>query len=380
MLTIILISSLLTAGYTLLMMVYKAGWARQAAYLIPPAYEPITFISVIIPARNEAANIGACIASVLAQKYPAELFEIIVVDDHSNDGTADVVKSFKAANVHCIALADHMPTGEKVTAFKKAAITAGISQSKGGLIVTTDADCIAPHTWLINLAAIYEQQQPEMIVAPVIYAADSSIVQVFQLIDFMSMQGITGAAHKLHLGNMCNGANLAFRKIAFYDVGGYEGISHLASGDDYLLMMKINKKFPGGISYLKSADAIISTSPQPGWGSFLQQRIRWASKSGKYNDSRLTGILVLVYLYNVSLAVIAIACIFQPVLLWPLLLSLAVKIIVEYIFLRPVAKFFKKEWVLLYFPFLQPLHVLYIVLAGFMGFIGSYKWKGREVK
>ncbi len=380
MLLTIIICTLLTAAYVLLILAYMAGWARQREFVLPLVYAPRTSISVIIPARNEAANIGACIESILAQKYPEELFEIIVVDDHSEDNTAEIVREYVHKNVRCISLADVLVPGEQVNAYKKAALTAGIAHSHGALIVTTDADCTAPNAWFMHLAAIYEMEQPVMIVAPVMFSAKRSALQLFQLLDFIGMQGITVAAHSLKLGNMSNGANLAFSRQAFDKVKGYEGITHLASGDDYLLMMKMNQEYPGSIYYLKSPKAIVITAPQPNWRSLLQQRVRWASKSGKYNDTRLTLILVLVYLFNVALFSLGIAGFFDTVF-WTIVgLMLGVKIVTEYLFIIPVAWFFRREWALGYFPLLQPLHVVYIVLAGFLGFFGKYKWKGRMVK
>ena len=275
-LILIIICVLLTSGYILLMMAYIKGWDQQKDFVLPLVYDPYTRISVIIPARNEARNIGACIESIIAQVYPADLFEIIVVDDHSEDNTYEIVLEYTDKNVRCIRLSDYLPAGQNINAYKKAAIAAGIAHSNGSLIVTTDADCIAPNAWLMHIAACNEIENPSMIIAPVIYATDHSILQLFQLIDFMSMQGITAAAHKLRLGNMSNGANLAFRKSAYEAIDGYNGMNHLASGDDYLLMTRMNKFFPNSISYLKSPKAIISTTPQPGWGSFIQQRIRWA--------------------------------------------------------------------------------------------------------
>jgi len=380
MLLTFIICLLLTLAYVLLMVVYRRGWSEQKDFAISALHIPHTRISVIIPARNEEKNIGACIDAILAQIYPDYLYEIIVVDDHSEDNTAKIVKEYESKNVRCISLANYIPMGNKVNSFKKAAIAAGIAQSTGALIVTTDADCIAPNAWLMHIAAIYEQQNPVMIVAPVIYSSDNSIVQLFQLTDFMSMQGITAAAHSLKLGNMSNGANLAFRKTTFDRIGGYEGIQHLASGDDFLLMMKMNKFSPRSISYLKSEKATVSTTPQPDWKSFLQQRIRWASKSGKYNDVKLTGILLLVYLFNLSFLVLAVGSLFSSTLLFLGLGMFVTKVLAEYYFIIPVAHFFRKDWVLKYFPFLQPLHILYIITAGFLGMLGGYEWKGRRVK
>jgi cellulose synthase/poly-beta-1,6-N-acetylglucosamine synthase-like glycosyltransferase len=362
------------------MAAYRRGWAMQKEFTLPVDYVPATLISIIIPARNERNNIGACIEAILAQQYPAHLFEIIVVDDHSDDGTAEVAGKYAGSGVRCIRLADHLDADSRTVAFKKAAIAAGIAQSNSELIITTDADCTAPAQWLLYMAAIYEREGAAMIIAPVIYSSTRRIVQLFQLIDFMSMQGITMAAHHLKLGNMSNGANLAFSKAAYEQIGGYAGIDHMASGDDYLLMMKMNNNPANRISCLKSVNAIVTTTPQPGWRGFMQQRIRWASKSGKYNDPPLTAVLILVYLFNLSLAALVTGGLFHPLLLGIAGLMLAAKVVAEYIFLAPVARFFKREWALKYFIILQLLHIAYIVIAGFLGFFGGYKWKGRQVK
>ncbi|MBC7553778.1 MAG: glycosyltransferase [Taibaiella sp.] len=372
--------TLLTAAYVALFIAYGKGWAKQQEFRLPVSFEPITFISVIIPARNESGNIGACIDALLVQKYHHQLYEIIVVDDHSTDGTADIVRGYADSRVQCIALADFIMPGEKMNSYKKAAIAAGISKSGGELIVTTDADCVAPNAWLRNLACVFEQQAPSMIVGPVIYNSTGGLLPVFQLIDFMGMQGVTAASHSLKLGNMCNGANLAFTREAFNKVNGYEGIDKLASGDDYLLMTKIAKMPGASIAYVKTRHAIVSTSPQPTWGSFLQQRIRWASKSGKYNDRKLTLALLLVYFFNISFPVLAVTGFAWPRYWIYAFIMLLIKTIAEYWFMLPVTAFFHKRWSRVYFPFLQPLHILYIVTAGFLGLVGHYQWKDRKVK
>lgn len=372
---LITIACLLTLSYAMLMLLYRKGWAAQPDFELSSASEPDTSISVIIPARNEAANISHCINAILSQNYPQHLLEIIVIDDHSTDGTYEIVNAY-GKNVRCIKLAEHL-NGEKLIAYKKKALSIGIENSKGELIVTTDADCTAGPEWLRNIAAIYEQQQPVMIVAPVDFTSDNSILQLFQSIDFMSMQGITAAAHQLRLGNMSNGANLAFSRAAFNTVEGYSGIDHLASGDDYLLMMKLQNAFQDKLSYLKAKEAIVSTAPQPSWSGFIQQRIRWASKSGKYKDNKLTMVLVLVYLFNLLFLALVISAFFNSLMLLVLGAALLLKIISELYYLAPVARFFNKTKQLKYFILLQPLHIAYIIAAGFLGFVGVYKWKGR---
>lgn len=379
MIVVLYIAVLLTIIYALLMLLYRHGWRRQPVFQLQQEYTPHTSVSVIIPARNEEGNISECLRSLLEQDYPEHLLEIIVVDDHSTDSTAAEVLAFDVPYLKLIRLAEHM-TDETTVAYKKQALATGIGQSRGELVVTTDADCTGGKEWLKYIAAKYEQDKPVMIVAPVDFTSDTSLVQVFQSLDFMTMQGITVATIQLKLGNMSNGANLAFSRKAFDEVGGYTGVNHIASGDDYLLMMKLNKQYPNTIKYLKAKQAIVRTPPQPDWGSFFQQRIRWASKSGKYNDTRLTVVLLLVYLYNLSLLLTCFLCFFDKTLWLYLLSMLVVKSVFEAVYFFPVASFFRKRRQAFLFPFMQPLHITYVVIAGFLGVIGVYKWKGRTVK
>ena len=371
---------LIVLGYVTLMLVYKKGWHMQDDFVIHENYLPQTAITVIIPARNEENSISKCVQSILDNDYPEGLFEIIVMDDHSSDNTVDLVKGFNRDNVRCLRLADFLKEGEQLNSYKKKGIEIAIAYSTGELIITTDADCIVPEHWLRNMASMFEKEKSVMIVAPVAFTSDGSLLQAFQSIDFMTMQGITAAAHRLKLGNMSNGANLAYSKEAFYKVEGFKGADHLASGDDYLLMVKMQKEFSGKIAYLKSQDSIVETTPQPDWKGFLNQRIRWASKTGKYDDKKLTAILMLVYLFNLSFLILLIAG-FGNSLFWILGIGfLLIKISAELFFLIPVAAFFNKKRELFWFPFLQPMHIVYIIISGFLGFIGVYQWKGRRVK
>ncbi len=380
MIIVAYISFLLTVLYFILMLLYRAGWQRQDTFVLQPDYLPQTKISVIVPARNEEAHIGNCIKSLRAQDYPDDLLEIIVVDDHSTDATAKIIQSFTGANLHYIDLHKHIDANDAVVAYKKLALATGIVHAGGELIVTTDADCTAGPQWLKHIAAIYEQDKSVMVVAPVDFACNCSTVQLFQSLDFMSMQGITAATLQLKLGNMCNGANLAFQRTAYDKVDGYKGVDHIASGDDYLLMMKLNKAYPGAISYLKSQEAIVYTPPQHDWKGFLRQRIRWASKSGKYDDKKMTAVLSFVYLFNLLFVPMLVLSVLYPVYGIYLLAIFLVKVLVELFYLYPVASFFNKRIHLWLFPLFQPIHISYIIIAGLLGFAGVYQWKGRSVR
>ena len=361
--------------YAGLMVAYRRGWDRTPVFKIPENFIPKTRIAVIIPARNEEDAISACLQSLLAQDYPKDFLQILVVDDHSDDGTATIVENLGVPVIRMAAFPQ--PEGQ---AFKKYALQKGIEAATDAeLIITTDADCTAGPQWLKTVAAFYEKEKPAAIVAPVRFTPSADWLDIFQTLDFASMQGITAAVNTLGIGTMANGANLAFSRKSFEAVGGYEGTTHLATGDDYLLIHKMQAAFPGKIKYLKAREAIVSTAPQPDMLSFFQQRIRWASKSGKYKDTPLTAQLLLVYAVNLALLV-AFFVAFTPALSWgAFLFLLAAKAAAEFYFLDPVLRYYRLSHLSLYFLLLQPLHICYIVLAGFLGFMGKYEWKARTV-
>ena len=179
---------------------------------------------------------------------------------------------------------------------------------------------------------------------------------------------------------MCNGANLAYDRKVFYEVNGFAGVDHIASGDDMLLMHKIWKQYPDKVHYLKSKTAIVSTRPMQTWKAFFNQRIRWASKAVIYDDKRILAVLLLVYLFNLSFLVLLIAGCWHSNY-WIFLIGMWVaKTIVEFPFFISVSGFFDKQWAKKFFFFFQPLHIIYTIISGLFGQFGKYEWKGRKVR
>ena len=367
-------------AYCVLIGVY-CYWFLQLKKYQPSQLQPArTFFSIIIPARNEALFIEDCLNRIKAQNYPANLFEVIIVNDHSSDETGAIVQQMQTsfAALQLINLSDHV--SGNINAYKKRAIEIAAAASKGDWIVTTDADCEVLPNWLLNFDQFIQEKNPVLVAAPVMFSNSRSWLGLFQLLDFMSLQGITAAAVAAGYHSMCNGANLAYSKKAFYAVGQFKGIDQLASGDDMFLMYKIKKQFPGRLEFLFSDDMIVTTAPMPDWKSFFNQRIRWASKADSYSERSIFWVLLLVYSFNAGLFIGLIVGIFvegiYPLILYIILL----KTIVEMIFLYPVARFFEQGSALCVFPLMQPFHIVYTVVAGWLGKFGTYQWKGRTVK
>ncbi len=362
--------------YAVLIMYYWRSW-NSIPLFQPSLTKTSTKISIIIPARNEEEHIAALLQSISLQTYPKELFEVIVVNDHSTDNTAAIAN--QCSFVKVISLKE-----DTINSYKKKAIEIGISAATGDLIVTTDADCIVTPEWLSVIENFYKQANPVFIVAPVNLTPSEgkggNALSAFQQMDFMILQGITGASVFKKVHSMCNGANLAYTKKAFNEVNGFAGIDHIASGDDMFLLYKVQKQFPDGVQYVKSKEVIVSTQTEKTWKAFFNQRIRWASKADKYDDKRIFPVLLLVYLFNLSFLVLFIAGWWNSFYWYMLLILLAAKTLIELPFLFSVASFFNKNHLLKYFFLFQPLHIIYTIIAGWLGKFGSYEWKGRRVK
>lgn len=336
-------------------------------------------VTIVVPARNEELNIVACLRSLVSQSYPSNLIQIIAVNDHSTDKTEELVRSFENSRVRLINLSDFV-SGQDISAHKKKAIETAIVNASGKLIVTTDADCIAPKDWISRIVENYQEKGARFIAAPVKIETERSIVSIFQTLDFITLQGITGAAVSRKLYSMCNGANLAYEKDAFDAVNGFKGIDGIASGDDMLLMHKILLKFPDSVQFLKNEEAIVSTKPVSSWNSLIQQRVRWASKADQYQDKLIFWTLLFVYIFNLSLLILLAGSFWHPKWLIYFFVFIVAKTIVEFPFVYNVAGFFRQQKLMVYFLFLQPMHILYIVVIGFLGKFSTFTWKERRLK
>lgn len=378
--------------YVLQLISYGRAWRKISIYRSEKhVFEKKVWISVIIPARNEAKQIVRCLDSLSKQSLDTACFEIILVDDHSEDLTAELAVISGLKNLSVIRLSEYPETLHS-TAPKKTAIDKGIQAAQGKWIVTTDADCIFSENWLSTILSYYLDHHPDMIVMPVSIEPACNVLNRFESLDFMTLQAVTAAGVSSRRLNMCNGANLSYSKQMFEFVGGFKDIDHIASGDDMLLMEKINRH-GGDIQYLLSSEVIVKSFPTESLSAFMHQRRRWAGKSTSYADYKMKTTLLLVYMMNLlffmlgiwmmmyalytneelcSWSIRSIAFLYSSILI--------TKFIFEYIFLYPVADFYKKKNLFIELLIFQPIHIIYIVSTGFLGLWGKYEWKGRKLK
>lgn len=338
---------------------------------------PQTTFSVIVPFRTEEKNFPILLESITRLDYPKELFELIFINDASEDFSENLITKWRMANgSFATTMIDNIRLSGSP---KKDAISRAVPIAKGDFVITTDADCDLPVNWLAAFDAFIQERNVEMVAGPVAYGGRNNFLDHFQRLDFLSLQGVTIGSFGLGKPFMCNGANFAYARSFFNEIGGFHGVDDFASGDDVFLLQKAVRRFPGKVAYLKSADAIVKTQPAKTWRELLNQRVRWASKAVGYNNIFAEDLALVTFLANIFLVISAI-CTATDFFDWRLPLILFVlKLIPDWIMLSRSNAFFRNSKML--FPvFASVFYPFFVTIVAIWALLGKYRWKGRVFK
>ncbi len=320
------------------------------------AQVPSLFVSVVVACRNEEVNLPALLRDISEQDYDPFLFELIIIDDNSTDSTFGTASRFPG--IRNLRVLKSKGKG------KKQAIRTGIEASSGKVIVTTDADCRMPESWLSTLAAFYIENNPDMVICPVKLETGHGFLHKFQELEFLSLQGITAGTAHAGCPVMCNGANLLFTRQV-YDDNTDNLHDEIPSGDDVFLLHSI-KKMHGRIMWLESGDAMVTTCSRGKFSSYIRQRVRWISKAGSYSDG-FTSLLAIVTFVTILLEwSLLIAGIFNPLFLLILLTAIILKSIPDLLILRNTGKRYgRPDLMKVFLPsaLIYPFYVLIVALG-----------------
>ncbi len=367
----VILANVLTFCYVFIQGRFYWHWVRflEEENIAKKVKAPPVNWTVIVPARNEAAHISDTLDSLKNQGA-----EVIVVNDHSTDATASIVS--KREDVSLLEL----PSNQSG---KKAALSYAIATARGEWIATIDADVIASTNWL---ASLDEARKADTIAVagPVMLSPTKTWFERWQALDFCGMMLITAASLRIGDFAMGNGANLAFSKKAFNEVGGYQNPSGKgsASGDDMVLLGKVLKKFPEQIAFAKTPEAIVLTPPQADVKSFIQQRWRWSAKTGLNQQPSLTLTLGLVWAFHVGLIAGIPLMVLGLADNQSLFTAWGGKIIVDYVLLQVASRHFEHEEVVLWnYPLQSFVHALYVAGIGTLALLPfEFEWKGRKAR
>ncbi|MFQ5869668.1 MAG: glycosyltransferase [Candidatus Zixiibacteriota bacterium] len=338
--------------------------------------ENLHTFSVVIPARNESDNIESCLNSVLKQDYPEDKFEVIVVDDGSEDNTLDIAQRFSRSNDRVKTVSVNEPP--RGISPKKYAVSKGIEVATGEVIVTTDADCVVQPGWLKGLNRHLEDEVG-MVVGYTDYRKEETFFSNLEALDYFSHRACAAGALAAGITFTSTASNLAYRTTLFQEVGKFEEVGKWISGDDDLLLKLVRTKTKWKIVPATSTDTFVTTNGSRSFSEFLSRRIRWASKGTAYGSTISAFLKATVGLYLLFLILLPLAIALPNYLLfyW---YALGAKLLCDFLLLLKAAKIFGRADLLKYYPVVALLHLPYLLFVVIWGHFGEFTWKGRKFR
>lgn len=324
------------------------------------------FVSVIIPVRNESGNLPGLLENISLQDYPAESFEVIVVDDNSTDKTFEIAAGYSGINNFKVLI--NKGSG------KKSALLTGAENAFGTLIITTDADCRMGNSWISTVASFYNLYHPDLIICPVLPESMKGFFGRFQELEFLSLQGVTAGTAMARQPAMCNGANLAFPAGTYFQNA--VSLKPLtASGDDMFLLQSLKKKKNPVIMWLESKESMVVTKGKPTLCEYLRQRSRWISKAGKYDDPFVIILGIVTFVTILMQLFLTAASFFRPSFLTFLGAFLVLKSVPDFLILRNTALRYGKKHLMKWFipsEVIYPFYVIAVLVQAL--FSGKRDW------
>ena len=233
-------------------------------------------ISIVVAAKNEASNLRSLISSLKSLHYPEDKFEIIIVDDESEDETFSLAKKLCADLRNC----SIVKATDKKFESKRGALDIGIQNSNNPFILITDADCSPEKDWL----RIYSEKFSEgydLIIGIAPFYQTGNLVNKISCYENFRNSILAFAAVNLGVAYTASARNFGFKKEAFLKIGGYKNTTGTISGDDDLLLREVVKgKLRIGI--ISSPGSFVYSESKTTFKDYFSQRARHTQTSPHY--------------------------------------------------------------------------------------------------
>ena len=363
---------IITVAYLAVIVAFYVGLRRVMSKQTFPIAEKMK-LSVVVAFRNEEKNLPVLLDALLKQTISNDLYELILVNDHSTDGSLAVAQTYKDQFQNLMII-----TSFRKAKGKKAALLCGIDVAQYPIVVFTDADCIPANTWLESISSKFSNNI-DFSMGTVVLSPIDSFVRKIQSLEYSSL--MAAAAGSCGIGHpvIASSANLAFRReLLNVDSSSFQG--NVSSGDDMFLLHSAKKRKGCRIDFLNESNAIVQTSTESTLGLALSQRKRWASKSIYYKDFDAIFTSIVVFAFNLLLFGLIVASFILIKYLLIFLCLLCAKSLVDFLLLRRYLRFTNQDELLKVFIPLQLLYPLYVVYTFFSGVIIKTTWKGRRIR
>ncbi|MGV6844623.1 MAG: glycosyltransferase, partial [Lutibacter sp.] len=337
---------------------------------------PKTTFSIVVPFRNEEENLESLLQSFIRLNYPRNAYEIILVNDHSTDNFRKILQKYKTSFEQF----KQIDLLKKDEFGKKAALKLGIKQSQFNYIVTTDADCVAPENWLKKFNDFIVKTQPDFIAGPVFMNPPKTFLEHFQYQNFISLVGCSIGSFMINKPIMCNGANLCFSKKTYLEFLESDKNQHIASGDDIFFMEYMVAQHSKKIHYLPFSKSVISTKFESNYHSFLNQQIRWASKSSFYKNSFLKATGIIVFAENLIVVVLFLYALLNQNYFQLFLFFAILKLLIDGVVLTKTTQIFQKKISYTNYIINSFIYPFFTVKIAVLSLFKKYSWKSRFYK
>ncbi|MFC2103056.1 glycosyltransferase [Bacteroidota bacterium] len=352
-----------TVTYTFIITVYASKISPRKNFSKIVKKE-LPGVSIIIAAKDEVKNLSNLISSLQNINYPADNFEVIIVDDNSIDET------FIKANELSDILTNFRVVKPEFKSFegKRGALAFGISIASFPNILITDADCMPAKDWLVNCGNSINSGYDFIFgIAP--FFQSNNLVNKVSCFENFRNTFLSFSAANMGMAYTASARNFGFRKVAFDEIGGYKNTTDTLSGDDNLLLreaIKNNLK----IGPMTSAGSFVYSNTKDTFKEYFSQRARHTQTSFHYlNKSKI--FLALWHSLNIIFIPLLILSIVNILFLLPFLVKIIFDLSTGLLFQKKLGyKFSIVEIV-----YLQILYEVFLVVHFFRAKFGKVSWK-----
>ncbi len=328
-------------------------------------------VSVLIAARNEEKNIERLLKSLYNQSFEKELFEVIIIDDHSDDDTFSIIENFSKTYKDF-----NLKVFNANNEGKKLAISQALHLAENELVLVTDADCVLKTSWIESIVNFYKEKRCKMILAPVLLSPAETFFEKIQILEHLSLIGSTAGSAEIGFPVMCNGANMAYERTAALECEKFRKDFNIASGDDMFLMEQFSKNYGHkNVRFLLSKSAVVETKTCKTVSEFFRQRRRWVSKTKSYTSWKIIATALTVLFFNLSIVSLFVSAFFIPAL-WSLYFLLTLlKFFIDFPLLKNITSFMNQGSLLKWTLPLEFIYPFYVVFTAISGMLINVKWK-----
>jgi cellulose synthase/poly-beta-1,6-N-acetylglucosamine synthase-like glycosyltransferase len=326
--------------------------------------DKLLHFSIIVAAKNEENNISNLVSALKNLNYPKNNYEVIIVDDSSNDDTFHLAKKLTNELGNFTVISAINKKYEK----KRGALDYGISLAKYPNIAITDADCVTETNWLLCLSTEFSAGCDFVFGIAPFYQTNKLVNKVSCYENFRNSLLAISAAN-FGTAYTASARNFGFKKDAFEKIGGYKNTTETISGDDDLLLREAVKK---GLKVctLTSPGSYVYSDTKKTFKEYFSQRARHTQTSFHYPFKQKL-FLALWHLMNLTFVFSPAFVFINRIFILPFLIKIIFDTATAIIYQR------KFGYRLLIFEviYLQLIYEIFLIVHFIKAKIGKIEWK-----